>query len=324
VIDDVDDDEIVNNQRRVLEIVKRIKGALYGALSIKGARMVVAGNRIHPQSVLAHMVGDIKVGMPKNPEIFHSKVCATDGGFCKGKPSWHQRYTLEQLTDKMRKMGIIQAKVEYYHEHHIEGKIFKDQYIKWQKIPKLKDMTVIIGYFDPSFENKATSDFKAIRVWGLHKETKVCIKSFVRRCELTEAFMWMINYEKSLPEGIKPIWYVEQQFYNRPVREALEQVVKITGHRLLVITDTRTKENKYTRIVRMEPDYSLGNVIYNIDEVHNSDMIEGNNQLKGIEPGYRSPDDAPDADEGAWYFLNQHLQLLSFKPVIGRRTKGGW
>jgi hypothetical protein len=72
VIDDIDDDIIVNNQRRVTEIVERILGALYFALSIKGARLVVAGNRIHPQSILAHLVGDTKQGQPKREGIYHS------------------------------------------------------------------------------------------------------------------------------------------------------------------------------------------------------------------------------------------------------------
>jgi len=94
----------------------------------------------------------------------------------------------------------------------------------------------------------------------------------------------------------------------------------------MVITDVRTKENKYTRIVKMEPVYSAGKVFFNMEEFHSPGMIEGNNQLKSIEPGYNSPDDSPDADEGAWYYLEQHLPNRHFSPRIGKikQSKNKW
>jgi hypothetical protein len=64
-------------------------------------------------------------------------------------------------------------------------------------------------------------------------------------------------------------------------------------------------------MVRMEPEYSSGNVVYNVEEENDPDMVEGNLQVKGIEPGYNTADDAPDADEGAWFFLDQFVVLDS-------------
>lgn len=325
VIDDIDDDEIVNNPRRVQKVVKNIMGAFYFALSIKGSRVVMAGNRIHHNSILANIVGDTRPGAPKRKGIYHLKVCATTGGYYQGKPEWSERYTLEELRRKMDKAGPVRSRVEFYHEHLVEGKIFLNKYIFWKPVPSLKKAIIVIGYFDPSFENTPTSDYKAIRVWALFPEGRYCIKSYVRRSELTSAFHWMVNFEKSLPEGTGVLWYVEQQFFNRPIRDALDEVRKITGHNLQVLMDTRQKENKFVRILKMEPRYSLGGVFYNQEEMHDPDMLEGNNQLMAIEPGYHSPDDAPDADEGAWHYLDQHLPGRDFKPVIGKRyNKKGW
>lgn len=319
VIDDIDDDIIVHNQRRVLEVVDRILGALYFALSIKGARVVVAGNRIHNQSILAHLVGDIAPNTPKRTGVWHSKVFATDGGYYNGKPSWHQRYTLPELRLKMDKAGIIRSKREFYHDNVVEGKIFKNEYFHWAKTPPLKSFEIIEGYFDPSFENKATSDFKAIRVWGLKDNKLWCIKSFVRRSTLEDAFNWMYDFERSLPEGVTVIWRMEQQFISQPIRQALENVRKQRGSYLSVISDTRTKPNKYSRIVRMEAMYCNNQVMFNAAERHDPDMIEGNNQLSGIEPGYKSPDDSPDADEGAWYYLLPHFDRDQRTHRISRR-----
>jgi hypothetical protein len=120
------------------------------------------------------------------------------------------------------------------------------------------------------------------------------------------------------------IWYVESQFFNRPIKDALathNTARKNAGKQQLVIqTDERDKPNKYTRIVRMEPAYSNSEVVFNIDEYNNEDMIEGNNQLKGIEPGYNGPDDSPDADEGAWFYLDEHIPGRDFVPIIGKQT----
>jgi len=47
--------------------------------------------------------------------------------------------------------------------------------------------------------------------------------------------------------------------------------------------------------------------------------------VKGIEPGYRSADDAPDADEGAWFYLDQHISInpenIKGAANIGKQTK---
>lgn len=324
VCDDIDDDEVVNNQKRVRKIVNRIRGALYFALSIKGARLIVAGNRIHPQSVLAHIVGDTKPGVPKIKGVYHSKVFATDGGYYNGKPSWHQRYSLQELRDKMDKVGPTASKVEFYHEHAVEGTIFKETYFQWRPLKPLKSYPVIVGYFDPSFENSATSDFKAIRVWGVIGTEFHLIKSFVRRCALTEAILWMYDFDASLPAGVSVIWKIERQWISQPIKDAINSAQKIRGYYLPISADDRDKPNKYTRMVRMEPKYTNREVYFNINEQHNADMIEGNNQLKGIEPGYKTPDDAPDADEGAWHYLYPHASDSSFKPTIGRDTKKGW
>lgn len=319
VIDDIDDDEIVHNQKRVKKVVKIILGAFYFALSIKGGRVCMGGNRIHSQSILAHIVGDIKPGAKKREGIYHSKVKAlydivkdSAGNIISATVAWWQRYTLEEIVRKIKKAGPVLAKQEFFHETEIEGEIFKNEYFRFVKLPDLKKMQVMIGYFDPSFENNPTSDFKAISIWGLRHEKRYCYKRFTRRCELEDAFQWMIDTEKRLPKGITIIWYMEKQFITRTIKLALARVRKRNGnYPLYIIEDTRSKPNKYSRIVKMEPEYSSGNVFYNIDEENDPDMVEGNMQVKGIEPGYNSADDAPDADEGGWFYLDQHL---SFAP----------
>lgn len=337
VCSDLDDYEIVNNEKRVDNVVKVIMGALMNALALKGSRLIIENNRIHPRGILAKIVGDITPQTPKREGLYHNVVYATESRKHKkcylsdgGTPAWKERYTIEVLQRRFKKLGPTITAAEFYHEHNIEGKIFKNKYIKFKKLPPIGNYIVIIGYFDPSFENNPTSDFKAWRVWAGHnpKEDdweRHCLKSFVRRTELIEAFKAMSEFEDSLPPGTGVIWYVEKQFYNRPIKDAIsdhnKNRKKLRKKPLVIITDLRIKENKYTRIVRMEPAYTNDEVFFNIDEQYNSDMVEGNNQLKGIEPGYNGPDDSPDADEGAWYYLDQHKPNRNFAPVIGKASE---
>ncbi|MBD3748946.1 MAG: hypothetical protein IE931_05575 [Sphingobacteriales bacterium] len=332
VCDDIDDDQIVNNQKRVRNVVERILGALFFALETKkGGTLVIAGNRIHAQSILAHMVGDIKPGAPKREGIYHSKVFAIDPKT--GKPAWHQRYTYGQIMNKVKAAGNAIGRREFFHENHREGTIFKDKYFHWIPMRDWRKYQIIIGYYDPSFENNPTSDFKAVRIWGGYETPsgewqRHCLKSFVRQTDTIDVFEWMASVEDSLPASVSVLWYMEKQFFNRQLTDALKIINRKREaqkkRKLVVLFDNRVKGNKYVRIVKMEPSFVNGENFFNLDQMHNPDMVEGNNQLKGIEPGYNSPDDSPDADESAHFILDQHKPSANFKPIIKQHKKLYW
>jgi len=272
ICSDLDDYEIVQNQRRVKNVVDWIEGALMPAIQIKGSRFIIEGNRIHPQSILATFIGDTKPERPKREGLYHNKVFATqipgenytrqyisEGGV----PSW-DRYSTEELSRKFQRVGIVMTKREYYHEHVIEGRVFNR--FQWKSVD-LKKLKIVIGYIDPSFEDKPTSDFKAARVWGLMSPRDfICIKSFVRRCPLDTLFTWIGEYNDQMnSKGIDVLWYIEKQWITQPFRDALASVTrkrKAKGLKAVVILqDGRKKENKFVRIMNMEPKHSSGRFI---------------------------------------------------------------
>jgi hypothetical protein len=312
---DLDDYEIVKNEQRVDDVVDWMLGAVIPASSIKGSRTVCDGNRIHQKSILAKIVGDTTPETPKREGIYHNKVYATQLPGKKytncdinngGEPSWN-RYTVQELKARFAKIGPTKTKGEYYHTHAVAGKIFTDDLIHFKPLKPLQEYKIIVGYFDPSFTNKPSSDYKAVAIWGLYNQERHCIKKFTRQCSVHDVYAWMWNFQTKLPGGVTVLWYIENQFFNDPFQEGLKQFNKAYKAHLYIMKDNRDKPDKYLRIVGMEPIYHLGEVFYNVEEVHNPDMITGINQLKGIEPGYKTPDDAPDADEGAWYYLNMHM-----------------
>lgn len=324
VLDDLDDDEILQNPKRIDKVINMIFGGLLPALQTKQWWMVVANNRRAPAGILGNIIGDVKPGAPIRDNVWVDKVPAIlDENTPKERPAW-ERYTLKEIRDKGKAMGHSRYRREFFHEYMVEGKIFKDSYFAWAKPKPLTQYKVIVGYIDPSFENNATSDFKAAAVIGLDEAggawRRTLLKAICRRCSFQELFELLAAYEDNLPDSVNVIWYIEQQFFNGPIRDALDNFNRGRKRKLYIITDTRNKENKYTRIVRMEPLFSQGKYLFNANEMYNPDYEEMVNQLKGIEPGYRGSDDGPDAIEGAEFIIRQHEVMADLPVRIGKRN----
>ena len=73
-------------------------------------------------------------------------------------------------------------------------------------------------------------------------------------------------------------------------------------------------------MLSMFPYYENDRIRYNEKERRNPDFIEGIRQLLGIEPGYRTHDDAPDADERAIADLAEFDRAYTSPPIIGQAS----
>ncbi|MGQ0737655.1 MAG: hypothetical protein ACT4OJ_01220 [Bacteroidota bacterium] len=317
--DDIDDDIIVNNQTRVMQVVDWLLGAFYGALDIRRSRFMMVGNRFHPKQILAHIVGDVDEGDPIRPGLYHSKIYATTDGTLTGKPTWWQKFTAEALHRRFNIIGSILALREYFHKYVLKGKRFKAEWIHWDKIMPLEMYDAKIVYFDPSYKSTTSNDFKAIRFWGKIGIKKHLIKSFVRQTTITQAVKWMYDLYESLPDSQKAeveFWmedvFLQDQFYADFDAEA-----ELRGYYLPIRGDKRQKPDKFARIESMTPMYERGHVIWNEDHRKSPDAQTGLIQYMGFEKGSSINDDAPDADEGAWYRLDKKTFVQRFKPTIG-------
>lgn len=319
VIDDVDDDELCQNPNRVDECVKWIRGAFMGALDIRQSRFITCGNRIHPQSVLAHMVGDIDENTAVNEAVYHSKIFASIDGTLEGEPLWDAKFTKAQLKRKFTQMGYYMALREFFHKAIIVGKIFKNEWIQWDKIPPLSEMDWIVSYFDPSYKDKTTNDFKAVRIWGKKGIKLYLIKSFVRQCSIGAAVKFQFDFFESLKENESCEFMMEEVFLQDQFYDDYEAEAQQRGYYLPITGDTRVKPDKYVRIVQTAGYYERGIVIYNIAEKNSPDMKTGLAQLLAFEKGSGVHDDAPDCDEGAIYKLERRGRVINTKPVIGMR-----
>jgi len=325
VWDDLDDDEIIHNPKRIDKVVDWLLGSVYGALDIRNARMLGVGNRIHTRSILATVVGDTEPGKPKRKGLHHSKVMATTDGTFTGIPSWNEKFTSEQLQMKFERMGFTIANREYFHRTGLTGKNFKAEWIKWKYIPSLRSMDNIVAYFDPSYKPKTTNDYKAIRVWGKKGIKLYCIDAFVKQTTITETVKWLFDFHDNLPEGVTVDYYMEEVFLQDMFFDDFENEAKERGYYLPIRGDKRKKPDKLARILSMVPLYERGLITFNIKQKNNYHMIVGNEQLLAIEKGSTLPDDAPDADEGAIWILQNRGRMESFGGTVGKRKRpDGW
>lgn len=320
LIDDIDDDEIVNNQDRVTGVVEWIFGAFYGCLDIRQSRMLMSGNRIHPKSILAHVVGDVEEDDPKRKGLHHSKIFATVDGELTGEPTWWQKYTKEILHERFQRMGDFLALREYFHKYQIKGKIFKQEWIHWDKVPPMKEMDAVVAYFDPSYKSTSTADTKAWRVWGKKGLKLYLYTCFVRQCSITDAVCWAYDFYESLPDNVTVDFYMEEVFLQDEFFDDFEAEGETRGYWLPVIGDKRDKPDKFARISTMTSAYQRGHVIWNEKEKKLPDMQTGYLQLMGFEKGSKIKDDAPDADESAWHILNKQARKQKFPGQLGKRT----
>ncbi|HLO59048.1 MAG TPA: hypothetical protein VK172_14775 [Lentimicrobium sp.] len=325
VVDDIDDDEIVLNISRVEQVVDWLLGSLYGAMDIRASRFLMVGNRIHPKSILAHVVGDTELDKPKRKGLHHSKICATVDGSFNGEPSWPEKFTKEQLQVRFSRMGYFLANREYFHNPIIKGKVFKAEWIHWGRVPDLRNMDNIVAYFDPSYKPKTTNDYKAIKVWGKLGLKLYKIDAFCKQGTVTEAVKWLYDFHESLPSDVICDYYMEDVFLQDMFFEDFEAEARERGYYLPIRGDQRQKPDKYSRIQAIAPLWERGLVTYNIKQKANAHMVTAVEQTLGFQKGANIHDDGPDADEGAiWILMNKGRQA-AFPGVIGeRKHKKGW
>ncbi len=321
VIDDIDDKIIVINQDRVRKIRDWIIEDLYGALSIKGgSRLIVAGNRIHRESILAHMVGDVEQGDPKRPGITHLKVYAFENpkthrksDEIHGKPAWKERYTKKMLLDKMVRMGYRSSRREYFHEHHEEGFIFQNEWFTWIRPLNFENYDDLNVYCDPSFKHTKSSDYKAIILQGRRGNYIDVLDVWIRKT--TIAAMVRAFYDLYDKLGSHARYFMEANMLQDLLLDEFDAEGKARGYDIPLRPDKRTKPNKVIRIENLSPFYERGLIRFNERIRKSPDTQLFIQQLLGFPYGH---DDGPDAQEGGIYYLQRGGRRSNFKSRAGR------
>ena len=303
VVDDLDDDEMVLNSGRVKKISEWLISALYNAMDMGRGRFIMVGNRIHKNAVLAN----IALKATKLSNGHHEVINALDS---KGKPSWSENFTLEELQNVFEANGYRLTQKEYFNNPIQEGTVFKNNWISYEPIPKLKNFEAMVVYCDPSFKGTTKNDFKAIVTLG-KKDTKLyIIECFVRQCSVNAMVNYFYDLADRLPETTQ--YFMEANFMQDLILDEFTEVGHQRKWQLPISGDYRKKLDKFARIEAISPLFERGLIVWNDKIKESADAEKALEQLLSIEKGSRTADDFPDALEGAVFIMNQ---IRSFNDI---------
>ena len=316
VIDDLDDDELCRNPRRVREMTDWVKEALFGALDVGRGRFIMVGNLISKTSVLADIC--------KTKGVHVSEVKAVDG---EGNPTWREKWTKEEARTYAEFVGYRAWEKEMMHNPITEGTVFKQEWIKYAKHPAWRDFDELVLYIDPSWKSKKTNDTKAAKLWGKYKSQLWHLRAFVRKASVAELVRWCYDlYEWSLEKNISIRFMMEASFMQDIILDDFTIEGNLRGYQLPITGDKRKKPDKFQRVEAISPLWERGFVFYDITQKDDPDMQAGIAQTLAFEKGMSGNDDAPDADEGAIWQLQRTTRQESFQPQFSKRqtSKNSW
>lgn len=306
VCDDVETKQLVKNPQRQDEFTHWIETALIPTMDGEYRRFLYACNRFAPVMIQTKL-------QERHPKWWVHQVNAYDP--VTYEPRWHQKYGPDYFKGMEIDLGILACKAEYNNDPHIEGKIFRNDQIQWAKVPRIDHFEFLVGHWDVAYSANGNSDYNAVRLWGLKERNFYLIDCYVKRSKMAGAIAWMCDKQlelEALKSEVHIHWQYESQFWNDELERTIREVEKEYGMELPIISADRPKGNKYDRILSTQVYYQNNRIYYNERLKSHNDTQEGIAQLLGIEPGYKTKDDAPDADEAA-------LKRLSMEVAEGSR-----
>lgn len=308
VIDDIDDDELCRNEKRVHDLTDWVKEALFGALDVGRGRFIMVGNLISRNSVLYEI--------SRTPGVFLSKVQAVNRN---GEPVWRDKWDREEAALYREFVGYRAWEKEMMHNPVTDGTIFRNEWIRFKRLPRLDKYDMLVCYTDPSFKSTTANDYKACRLWGKTGTELHLIDCFVRQSTVSEMVRWLYDLHERTRDIASVLFFMEANFMQDVILDEFDTEGKIRGYRLPIMPDRRKKPDKIQRIEAVSPLWERGCIFYNEAKREDPDMLVGIEQTLALERGSRAHDDAPDADEGAIWYLQRNTRQESFQPVFGRR-----
>ncbi len=255
-IDDLETPDTIGNPKRMRKQAEIIERDIIPTMTGHHRRVVYANNkfaRVMTQTILQERHPKWKVHQIKA----YNKATH--------KPAWPSMYSKQYYIQQEEDMGIPAAYAEYLHETKLEGKNFSEDMIQWAKLPGWLDFDMIIAHWDIAYTDNDTSDYNAVRVWGVKDRKFYMIDCFVRQAKMKLACNWMCEFKKGLPNGgVNILFQYESQFWNEEVQRNIDEAEDAHNVSLNIMkVDTPPHTNKLGRMLKMVPYYQNARTYYN-------------------------------------------------------------
>ena len=310
VIDDIDDDELVLNEKRVSKATEWVLSALFGTMEAGRGRFILVGNRIAKKSILNNIAA--------RPGVYHTVVNILDK---KGRPSWSENYTIDEINAMRGFTGERNFQKEYMNNPMTEGAVFRAKDIRYGKMLPLKEYRQLICYTDPSFKNSSTADYKATMLVGKTPDGHFhVLKAFAAQTSVSEMIAWHYDIMDFVAGRVPVMYYMEANFMQDLMLDEFAKVGNAVGHHVPILGDKRSKGDKFARIESMQPLFERGLMVFNGKEKDSPGMKVLEEQLLLFERGSRAHDDAPDALESAVWMLAQRTRATNARYAVIQRA----
>ncbi|WP_282635705.1 hypothetical protein [Sphingobacterium thalpophilum] len=309
VIDDIDDDEIIGNSKRIGKIFDWCLTALFGTMEGGRGRFVMVGNKIGKDSVLSRFesLNDVKVTKVN--------ILTKDG-----QSSWPENYTIEEIESIRSFIGERRFQKEYMNNPINEGTVFLEKHIRYGKMLDLKFYKQLICYTDPSFKDSSTSDYKATMLIGKAPNGEFhLLKAYADQTPVTMMVQWHYDINEFVAGKVPVMYYMESNFLQDLILDEFKRVGTELAYHIPIRGDSRKKPDKFSRIEAMQPLFERGLIIINEKEKDSHGVKILVEQLLMFERGSRVNDDAPDALEGGIFLLNRRTHTTNAGYAFGTR-----
>ncbi len=234
----------------------------------------------------------------------------------KGKSSWPQKNSEEDIDYILSIISYAAAQQEYYNNPVMEGTVFKQ--VTWGDVPKLNQFKFLVAYGDPSQSNTENKNgsYKSIPLIGGLDGRFYIITCFLEQANNSKFVIWYFDLEEYVKGKTQVYNYVENNslqnpFYEQVLSPLLLSEGKTRQHYIHVTPDERKKPDKFARIEgNLEHLNRTGRLVFNIAEKDNPHMQRLEEQFKAVDPKLSAHADGPDAVEGGVWIINNKIAAM--------------
>ena len=308
LIDDIDTDKTVRNQEQVKKVWDWVERALIPTVSVSGNwRILFNGNIIAKYSCITKAIE-----MADHVDIINIRDK-------KGKSTWPQKNSEEDIDKILSKLSYKAQQGEYYNNPITEGTVFKELYYK--RIQPLDHYRFLLAYGDPSFKESRKNDYKAVSLVGPWHDEWHLLKCFLDQtgtAQMAEWYKFIYDYVA----GKTPLYmYMEANATQDIILNQVNEYIFKNNWGFMVSGDLRQKGDKFSRIESLlEPMNRNQKLWFNEKEKDNPNMKRMEDQMLSLEPALSAHDDGPDSLHGAISLAKEKVALM-VPPTFGQRRR---
>jgi predicted phage terminase large subunit-like protein len=308
ILDDMENDTNVRNPEIVQALLDWVKSTVYPALDARGTLMII-GTILRWRSALHQMLTS-----PDEPYCnFQRRIYRAYQD--DGTSLWEARHPVARLKLQKQLMGSVAFNREKMNEPAPDGGFFKEEWIHYYHPDSLKDRELVVtGFFDPSLETGATSDYKAFITvgWCPREMVFYVMDAIIQKITLDQVMRMIYNRHQ---QYCYQVVGVEDNLFQRLLLKEFDRLGQERSQ-IMPLRGVTHRIAKETRVAGLSPLLERGKIRFIRGHSDQELLVE---QLLYF-PSRTLHDDGPDALEGA-VTLTQKVptgEAPKFTPLKGR------